>query len=94
MAQEVTAEIDWARARQIGPAAYGSSAAAASRRTTMPPAQVAELYASYEALKRRRRLLDFDDLLSLSLGEIVRDHATPPRSAGGSGTSSWMSSRT
>jgi DNA helicase-2/ATP-dependent DNA helicase PcrA len=74
-AQEVTAEIDWARARQVGPAAYAGAAAAAGRRTALAPAEVADLYGRYEALKRERRVVDFDDLLSLVVAEMARDGA-------------------
>jgi DNA helicase-2/ATP-dependent DNA helicase PcrA len=36
---------------------------------------VAEHYGAYEALKRRRRLVDFDDLLSQGIAELQRDPA-------------------
>ncbi len=75
VAQEVAAEIDWARARRVGPPGYATAAAAAGRRTTTSTAEVAEHYRAYEALKRQKRLVDFDDLLSLSLAEMARDHA-------------------
>ncbi len=74
-AQEVAGEIDWARARQVGPPAYPGAAAAAGRRTSLAPAEVAELYQRYEALKRDRRVIDFDDLLSLVVAEMARDGA-------------------
>ena len=74
-AQEVAAEIDWARARQVGPPAYAGAAAAAGRRTSLAPAEVAELYERYEALKRDRRVIDFDDLLTLVVAEMARDGA-------------------
>ena len=74
-AQEVASEIDWARARRVGPPAYAGAAAAAGRRTALGPAEVAELYERYEALKRERRVVDFDDLLSLVVAEMARDGA-------------------
>ena len=74
-AHEVTAEIDWARARQVAPLAYAAAAEEAGRRTTLAAAQVGERYARYEAAKRERRLLDFDDLLSVCADEIARDPA-------------------
>ncbi|HEY8092408.1 MAG TPA: ATP-dependent DNA helicase UvrD2 [Acidimicrobiales bacterium] len=75
VAQEVAAEIDWARARRIGPPAYATAAAAAGRRTMTSVAEVADHYGAYEALKRQKRLVDFDDLLSLGLAEMARDPA-------------------
>jgi ATP-dependent DNA helicase UvrD/PcrA len=74
-AQEIVGEIDWARARQVGPPAYAGAAAAAGRRTTLAPVEVANLYERYEVLKRDRRVVDFDDLLSLVVAEMARDGA-------------------
>jgi DNA helicase-2/ATP-dependent DNA helicase PcrA len=72
--REVTAEIDWARSQRLEPAAY-AAAASAARRTSLSTAEVAEHYGAYEALKRRRRLVDFDDLLSQGIAELQRDPA-------------------
>ena len=69
--REVTAEIDWARSQRLAPSAYAGAAAA--RRTALPAAEVAEHYAAYEELKRQRRLIDFDDLLSQGIAELQRD---------------------
>jgi DNA helicase-2/ATP-dependent DNA helicase PcrA len=74
LVREVTAEIDWARSQRLDPPAY-ATAASVARRTMLSPAEVAEHYGAYEALKRRRRLVDFDDLLSQSIAELQRDPA-------------------
>ena len=58
-------EIEWACARMIGPARYGAEAARAGRRPVASPDQVTELYRSYEAAKRRKRVVDFDDILRM-----------------------------
>ena len=60
---EIAGEIEWAKARLIGPADYAAAVAATGRITPKPPAEVAALYERYEQEKRRRRLFDFDDLL-------------------------------
>ena len=73
VAQEMTAEIDWARAQRAAPEAYRRAAAEAGRRTHAAPAQVADVFARYEHLKNQRRLVDFDDLLSLARTEVERD---------------------
>ena len=69
----MTAEIDWARAQRAAPEAYRRAAAEAGRRTHAAPAQVADVFARYEHLKNQRRLVDFDDLLSLARTEVERD---------------------
>ena len=70
---ELTREIDWASARLVPAEAYLATAAAAGRRTRLPPAMVADVYVAYEGAKRTRRLVDFDDLLLLTAQAIERD---------------------
>ena len=75
---EIVNEIGWCRARLVSPEGYGAAARAAGRR---PPGgradRFAQLYADYESAKSRRRLLDFDDVLSRSLDLM----ATEPKHA-------------
>jgi len=61
---DVAAEIEWAKARMIPPDRFAAAATAAERRLPRPAAELADLYATYEAEKRRKRWLDFDDLLA------------------------------
>ena len=61
-------EIGWCRARLVIPEEYTAEARAAGRRPPWGRADgFAQLYADYESTKRRRRVLDFDDVLSRSL---------------------------
>src|SRR4051812_616027 len=60
---EIAAEIEWAKARLVSPDEFVDAARAAGRRLVRPATDVAELYARYESDKRKRRLLDFDDVL-------------------------------
>jgi len=70
---DVAAEIEWAKARLIGPDAYEAAAQEAGRRPPRGAGAVAQLYAGYEAEKRKRRLVDFDDVLSRCADAIARD---------------------
>ena len=70
----VEAEISWAKARLIAPHDYEHAAHAARRRLAFPAARVAEIYADYEAARRRRGVLDLDDLL-WHAAELLRDDA-------------------
>jgi DNA helicase-2/ATP-dependent DNA helicase PcrA len=72
-AAQVAAEIEWAKARLAGPDGYVAAVASARRRVPGPPERVAELYERYEDEKRRRRLVDFDDLLRLCSHHIESD---------------------
>ena len=62
---DVAAEIEWAKARMVRPEAYELQAERAGRRPPLPAPDLASVFARYEAEKRRRGLVDFDDLLLL-----------------------------
>ncbi len=72
VASELAGEIEWAKARLVPPDGYEAAVALAGRTPPRPAAQVAAVYARYEREKRRRGLLDFDDLLA-ECGEAL-DH--------------------
>ena len=78
---DVAGMIEWAKARTVDPEGFEAAVAAAAR--PMPagisPAALAGVYARYEHEKRRRGLIDFDDLLSRCAEAIERD----PEFAGG-----------
>jgi len=62
-AADLAGEIEWAKARLVMPEAYVPAAARAGREPSRPATEVAELYARYEAAKRKKRVVDFEDLL-------------------------------
>ncbi|MCU1489392.1 MAG: UvrD/REP helicase [Acidimicrobiaceae bacterium] len=66
-------EIEWAKARLVTPAGYLEAARVVRRNPPVAPEEVAETYARYESEKRRRRVLDFDDLLGELAGAISSD---------------------
>jgi DNA helicase-2/ATP-dependent DNA helicase PcrA len=70
---DVAAEIEWAKARMIPPDRFAAAAAAAERRLPLSSAELADLYAGYESEKRRKRWLDFDDLLAGCADAIETD---------------------
>ena len=69
---DLAAEIEWAKARLVGPDRYEDEAQRAGRATPIAPTAMAALYERYEAEKKARRLVDFDDLLLLC-GRALRD---------------------
>lgn len=73
LAAAVAREIEWAQARGLDPAQYESLAPAAHRDPPLPPAEIAALYEAYTTEKRRRGVVDFDDLLALCAGEVEAD---------------------
>jgi DNA helicase-2/ATP-dependent DNA helicase PcrA len=68
-------EIEWAKARAVPPEAYVVEAGGAGREPGMPLEQIAESYRRYERDRRRRGVLDFDDLLWDLATLIERDDA-------------------
>jgi DNA helicase-2/ATP-dependent DNA helicase PcrA len=70
---DLATEISWARARLITPERYATSAGEAKRRPRLGGSRTADLYADYEEAKRRRRLIDFDDVLALCHRTLTGD---------------------
>ena len=68
------AEIDWASARGIDAGTYPSAA----RRTQRHPApgieSCAKAYTDFQILKRRRGVIDFDDVLAHTIRDLRRDN--------------------
>jgi len=61
---DLASQLEWAKARLVEPAAYAAAAKDAHRELPADAEAIAALYARYEDEKRRRRLVDFDDLLA------------------------------
>jgi DNA helicase-2/ATP-dependent DNA helicase PcrA len=60
---EIAGEIEWAKASLIDPDRYAVLAERAHRRTRLGRAEIASVFAGYESERRRRGVLDFEDLL-------------------------------
>ncbi|MBI2169084.1 MAG: ATP-dependent DNA helicase UvrD2 [Actinobacteria bacterium] len=66
-------EIEWAQARMVEPPEYEAVARHAHRATPVPPSEMATIYSAYADEKRRRGVVDFDDLLRLCAAAIEDD---------------------
>jgi DNA helicase II / ATP-dependent DNA helicase PcrA len=64
LAAEVATEIEWAKARLVRADGYQAAAEAARRDPPRPPAEIAVYFERYERERRRRGLVDFDDLIT------------------------------
>ena len=69
----VMAEIDWSRARRVPFSEYSVAAKQAGRRTNFTPAQLAAVADAYRTVKRRRGVVDFDDLLEQCVQALQTD---------------------
>ncbi|WP_438827905.1 ATP-dependent DNA helicase UvrD2 [Streptomyces tropicalis] len=72
--RDATAEIEWSKVTQTVPADYALAAAKAGRETPRDPAEIAQLYAAYEDLKRHRSVIDFEDVLLLTVAVLQDRH--------------------
>ena len=73
LALDVTSELEWAKARRVGAEQYPSAAKAASRTPPLEPRVIGRVMEAYEAEKRKRRMVDFDDLLALCIRDLEND---------------------
>ena len=71
----IAAERTWCAARGVEPGDYVSAARTAGRRVAIPPPTIAKVLADYELVKRRRGVVDLDDLLLVLRRELSADPA-------------------
>lgn len=71
---DLASEIEWAKSRCLCPGELVRAAAFSGREGTWVPEEVAEIWERYELHKRRRGVLDFEDLLSLTTEHLLADH--------------------
>jgi DNA helicase-2/ATP-dependent DNA helicase PcrA len=66
--RDLASEVEWAKVSEVTPEAYAAKAEAAGRAplSDVDPALVGRVYAGYEAVKRDRSIIDFEDVLLLS----------------------------
>ncbi|MEU5219013.1 ATP-dependent DNA helicase UvrD2 [Streptomyces sp. NPDC020807] len=72
--RDVTGEIEWAKVTQTVPADYPAAVAKATRDAPRDPAEISQIYAMYEQLKRDRSVIDFEDVLLLTVGILQDRH--------------------
>lgn len=66
-------DLDWARARLVEPRRYEAAIRSERRRSTIPATRFVDFVEAYEQLKRRRGVVDFDDLLVHMLHALSTD---------------------
>ena len=70
---DIASEIEWAKARMVAPGDYEVEARSAARVPPLGFAQMAAIYERYEAEKKKRGLVDFDDLLGYCAAALEHD---------------------
>ncbi|MFC9403588.1 ATP-dependent DNA helicase UvrD2 [[Kitasatospora] papulosa] len=72
--RDATSEIEWAKVTQTVPADYPAAVAKTQRDAPRDPAELSQIYAMYEQLKRDRSVIDFEDVLLLTVGILQDRH--------------------
>jgi DNA helicase-2/ATP-dependent DNA helicase PcrA len=72
--RDVTGEIEWSKVTQTVPADYPAAALKAGREAPRDMAETAQIYSTYEQLKRDRGMIDFEDVLLLTVGILQDRH--------------------
>ncbi|MGI5530304.1 ATP-dependent DNA helicase UvrD2 [Streptomyces syringium] len=72
--RDVTGEIEWSKVTQTVPEDYPAAAAKTGREAPRDPAEIARIYGMYEQLKRDRGVIDFEDVLLLTVGVLQDRH--------------------
>ncbi|MGH3414928.1 MAG: ATP-dependent DNA helicase UvrD2 [Actinocrinis sp.] len=68
--RDLAGEIEWAKATQVTSDDYPAAAVKAGRMPPRDPAETGRVYAAYEAAKRERGSIDFEDVLLLTIGVL------------------------
>ncbi|AZK96382.1 ATP-dependent DNA helicase [Streptomyces tsukubensis] len=72
--RDVTSEIEWAKVTQTVPADYPAAVAKSLRDAPRDPSEISQIYGLYEQLKRDRAVIDFEDVLLLTVGILQDRH--------------------
>nr|WSZ98361.1 ATP-dependent DNA helicase UvrD2 [Streptomyces sp. NBC_00857] len=72
--RDVTSEIEWSKVTQTVPADYPAAVANSLRDAPRDPAEIGQIYGMYEQLKRERSVIDFEDVLLLTVGILQDRH--------------------
>ncbi len=73
--RELLIEIDWAHARMVAPQDYAIAVKREQRTTFADPKEIGIVYRDYEALKRKRHVVDLDDLLLRVVEDMRTDES-------------------
>ncbi len=73
--RDLAGEIEWAKARRIAPAAYADGVVAQRHDGPLPPDLMARFYRDYETARDRAGLIDFEDMLAMTVELIEGDEA-------------------
>lgn len=71
--RDLAAEIEWAKVSMLTPDTYSEAAVGRAEPAGMDPTTVSRLFAAYEDLKVDRNVIDFEDVLLITVGILQED---------------------
>lgn len=71
--RDLLVEFDWAHARMVSPADYAVVVKRSQRYLPGPVGDIANIFKEYETLKKRRQVIDLDDLITQVVHAMNRD---------------------
>lgn len=74
-ARHLVTEIGWAKGNRLDAENYERMVTRTNRRTPLPPRQFVKILTAYEAEKKKRHVVDYDDLLLMVTDAIESDKA-------------------
>lgn len=78
--RDISGEIEWAKVNEIAPDLYVEGALKAGRSKAKNILEdISKAYQSYEDLKRAERIIDFEDILLLTVGMLEEDRTVRER---------------
>jgi DNA helicase-2/ATP-dependent DNA helicase PcrA len=77
--REISGEVEWSKSLSLAPDQYVEEAKLARRTTTIEAGEIARIYEGYESLKRDERVIDFEDVLLLTIGMLEEESAVANR---------------
>mgnify|MGYP006270007419 CR=1 FL=1 len=69
--RDIAADIEWAKVRQSTPEQFATDVIAAGRTPALDARDVSSVWEAYEDLKQQRAVIDFEDVLLLTVGMLA-----------------------
>lgn len=77
--REISGEVEWSKSLSFAPDQYPDEAKQAGRQVSINLGEIARIYESYESMKRDERVIDFEDVLLLTIGMLEEESSVANR---------------
>lgn len=77
--REISSEVEWSKSLSLAPDQYPAEAKQAGRQVSVNLGEIARIYESYESIKRDERVIDFEDVLLLTIGMLEEESSVANR---------------